>query len=338
MENRSTTSYLRNYYAIGIVVITLMITYLHYSTIQRLQSLHDIYRALYYVPVLFAAIFFGLKGAALTYLLVLILYLPFIYSSWTGVFIFETDRLLHVFLQGIFGGFAGYFVDRDRKNREQLERERYLAGVGQVATTIVHDLKNPLITIRGFSRRILEGKGNVNSAAKEIADSALQMEKIVHDVLDFAKPVKLELKQEDMRNVINRSYDSCKAKAEYHGVDISLNLPSDPVNVISDAFHIERAVINLMNNAIEASRKGQNISVSMARGEKNVIIKVEDEGSGMDKNTLDNLFIPFYTSKSGGTGLGMPISKKIIEAHKGTVDIYSQPGKGTDVTIRLPYG
>jgi two-component system, NtrC family, sensor histidine kinase HydH len=338
MENRNRMSYLRNYYAIWIVVITLMITYLHYSTIPKLQSLHDIYRALYYVPVLFAAIFFGLKGATLTYLFVLIVYLPFIYSSWTGVFIFETDRLLHLFLQGIFGVFAGYFVDRDRKQREELEKERYLAGVGQVATTIVHDLKNPLITIRGFSRRILEGKGNVNTAAQEIADSALQMEKIVYDVLDFAKPVKLELRQEDMRNVINRACDSCKTKAEDQGVDLSLNLPADPVNVTADAFHIERAVVNLINNAIEASRKGQNISVSMAPGEKYLVIRFKDEGSGMDKDTLDNLFMPFYTSKSGGTGLGMPISKKIIEAHKGTIDIYSQPGKGTEVTIRLPYG
>ncbi len=107
------------------------------------------------------------------------LYLPFIYLSWTHSFLFETDRLLHLFLQGLFGFLAGYLVDRDRRNRQQLERERYLAGVGRVATSIVHDLKNPLITIRGFSRRILEGKGDVNRAAQEIADSAIQMEKIV---------------------------------------------------------------------------------------------------------------------------------------------------------------
>ena len=327
----------RKYYILAILVFTIVTTYLHYSTIPALESLHDIYRALYYVPILFGALLYGLRGAALSYLLVLVLYVPFIYLSWTHSFLFETDRLLHLFLQGLFGFLAGYLVDRDRRNRQQLERERYLAGVGQVATTIVHDLKNPLITIRGYSRRILEGKGDVNRAAQEIADSAIQMEKIVRDVLDFAKPVQLGFKQEDMRNVMSKVYDSCKAKAEEQGVDVSLNLPADPVNVTIDAFHIERALVNLINNAIEASRKEQSISVFLSTEEKYLVIRIQDEGSGMDKDTLNNVFMPFYTKKSGGTGLGMPISKKIIEAHKGKIDIYSQPEKGTEVTVRLPY-
>ncbi len=140
-----------------------------------------------------------------------------------------------------------------------------------------------------------------------------------------------------MRNVISKVYDSCKAKAEEQGVDVSLNLPADPVNVTVDAFHVERALVNLINNAIEASRKEQSISVSLSTEEKYLVIRVQDEGSGMDEDTLNNVFMPFYTKKSGGTGLGMPIAKKIIEAHKGKIDIYSQPGKGTEVTVSLPY-
>jgi signal transduction histidine kinase len=148
----------KRYSAIAIFLLILLITYLHYSTFHTLESLHDIYRAFYYLPVFLAALIFGLRGALLTYLLILVLYLPYIYISWTGSHIYEADRLLHLFLQGTLALAAGFLVDRDRRRRGQLEKERYLAGIGQIATTIVHDLKNPLITIIGFSRRILEGK------------------------------------------------------------------------------------------------------------------------------------------------------------------------------------
>lgn len=327
----------KRYFIIAIVAFTLIITYLQYSTIPSLQSLHDIYRSFYYIPVLLGAFLFGLRGAILIYLFVLVLYLPYIYISWTGIFIRETDRLLHISLQGVFAFLAGFIIDRDRRQRDLMEKERYLAGIGQVATTIVHDLKNPLITILGYARRILEGKGNINTAAQTISDAAQNMQKIVHDVLDFAKPVKLELKEEDIRNVIKRACDSCKTKAEGQGVDITIDLPADPVNISIDSFHLERAIVNLVNNAIEASHKGQNIAIVTVPEKNYLVVRIKDKGAGMDKEILQNIFIPFYTKKSGGTGLGMPISKKIIEGHKGKIHVDSQPKMGTEVTIRLPY-
>lgn len=326
----------KKHYIVAIVTLILIITYLHYSTVPRLHSLHDIYRAFYYIPALFAAFLFGLKGAFLTYLLILVLYVPYIYISWTGIFVLEADRLLHLLLQGLISIFAGFFIDRDRRQRDLVEKEQYLAGIGQVATTIVHDLKNPLITILGFTRRIREGKGNIDTATQAITESAQQIQRIVNDVMDFAKPIKLELKEENIRNVINRAYDSCKIKAEGQGVNITIDLPADPVNIAIDSFHLERAIVNLINNAIEASHKGQNIEIVTASEKNYLVIRIKDKGSGMDRETLQNIFIPFYSKKSGGTGLGMPISKKIIEEHKGKIHVDSKPDQGTEVTIRLP--
>jgi signal transduction histidine kinase len=222
-------------------------------------------------------------------------------------------------------------------HREQLQRDHYLANIGQVATTIVHDLKNPLVTILGFARRIKEGKGKTDTAVQEIIDSAENMQKIVHDVLDFAKPLQLELKEDDIKNVIKRAYEFCKVKAEGQGVTISTNLPSKPVNVAVDSFHLERAIANLITNAIEASHKGQNIMVDVIPEKYYLAIRIKDEGSGMDKETLENIFIPFYSKKSGGTGLGMPIAKKIIEGHQGKIYVDSKPVRGTEITMRLPY-
>jgi two-component system sensor histidine kinase HydH len=327
----------KRYSGIAVFLLVVVITYLHYTTVHALESLHDIYRAFYYLPVFIAALIFGLKGAFLTYLLILILYLPYIYISWTGTYVYEADRLLHLFLQGTLAVVAGFLIDRDRRRREQLEKERYLAGIGQVATTIVHDLKNPLITILGFSRRILEGKGRVDTAAQTIMDSAGKMQKIVNDVLDFAKPLKLDLKEEDMREVIKRVYDLCKTKADGQGVSLSVDLPVGPAVISIDAFQLERAVVNLVNNAIEASGREQSIMITAKPEKEYLAVTIRDEGMGMDGETLENIFTPFYTRKGSGTGLGTSISKKIIEEHEGMIYISSQPGTGTEVTIRLPF-
>jgi two-component system sensor histidine kinase HydH len=322
---------------IAIVASISFITYLHYSANHGILALHGIYRELYFIPLLFGALRFGLKGTLITYLFITVLYVPYIFMTWTGVFISELNRLLDILVLGLFAFFAGFLIDRDRRRREQLQREYYLANIGQVATTIVHDLKNPLITILGFAKRIQAGKGNADSAVQEIVDSAEDMQKVVHGVLDFTKPVALELKEEDVRNVIVRVRDLCKTKAEEKGISLSIELPVDSITTAIDSFHMGRALVNLVNNAIEASGKGQDVRISADAGKNMLFIKIQDQGSGMDGETLENIFVPFYTRKSGGTGLGMAIAKKIVDAHKGGISVRSRPKLGTEVMIRLPY-
>ncbi len=326
----------RKYAIIFIVFITLVITYLHYSTVPAILELHDIYMEFYYIPIFLGAVLFGVRGAALAYLFVLVSIVPYIALNWSGDFLTEADTILHLALEGCFALFAGFLIDRDKRRSKQMEKERYLSGLGQAATAIIHDLKNPLITIMGFARRIKEGKGERGDSAQVIIDAAGNMEKIVHDVLDFARPIRLELKEEDFRNIITRACDSCRIKADGGRINISTVLPSEPLSISIDGFNLERALVNIMNNAIEASSEGQNISISATAEKNDLLIRISDNGEGMDRETLDNIFIPFYTKKSRGTGIGMCISKKIIEEHKGRIHLESRRGKGTDVTIRLP--
>jgi two-component system sensor histidine kinase HydH len=327
----------KKYSGIAIVALILFITYLHYSTTHGILELHGIYRELYFIPLLFGALRFGLTGTLITYLFITAVYLPYVFMSWTGVFISELDRVLDILILGLFALLAGFLIDRDRRHRERLQRERYLANIGQVAATIVHDLKNPLTTILGFAKRIQAGKGNSGSAVQEIIDSAEDMQKVVYDVLDFTKPIKLELKEESVRDVIIRVRDICKTKAEEKGITLSIDLPVDSIRTALNSFHMGRALVNLVNNAIEASNKGQDVGISANARRNMLFIKVKDQGSGMNRETLENIFVPFYTRKSRGTGLGMAIVKKIVDAHKGEISIKSQPGLGTEVTIRLPY-
>jgi signal transduction histidine kinase len=327
----------KKYVSIAIVVFVLVITYLHYSTLPNIYSFHDIYKEFYYIPIFLGALAFGLRGAILIYLAVFVFELPFVIEGWTGIFASEVIRLLHLGLQGMFAVFAGYLVQRERKAREGAEKEKDLARIGQVAAAIVHDLKNPLITILGFSKRIKDGKGNADEAVEIIMEAALTMQKIVHDVLDFSRPLQLTLKREDAGEVISGACKFCKAKAVGRGVTLSIEVPDSPLYAEVDRFHMERALVNLVSNAIEASDKGQSVSIGAAKSDNKLTIRIADHGKGMDGETLRNIFVPFYTRKKGGTGLGMPIAKKVAEAHGGAIYVESKPGEGTEVRIELPY-
>lgn len=327
----------RKFYVTAIVASTLLITYLHYSTVSTIHALHDIYREFYYIPVLVGALVFGLKGSVLTYLLIFALYLPYILMNWSYVFISELNNFLHLILQGLFAFFAGFLIERNRRHRDQIEKNRRLADIGQVAASIVHDLKNPLITILGFAQRIQDGKGNTDTAVQAIIDSARNMQRIVFDVLDVAKQFHFTFREEDVRGIINRACDICKTKAEGREVLLSIDLPHDFINISADRHYMERALINILNNAIDASERGQNVFVRAEPEKDCVSIKIKDQGTGMDREVLKNVFTPFYTKKKVGTGIGMPIAKKIIEGHQGRIYIKTQPETGTEVIIELPY-
>jgi two-component system sensor histidine kinase HydH len=325
-----------SWYVVAIVVSGFFISYLHYSTVETVHSLHDIYRELYYLPLLVGALVFGLRGSALTYLFVCALYIPYVVRTWNATAYFETKRLLFLVVAGIVAFLSGFFIDRDRKRKADLERERYLAGLGQVSTAIAHDLKNPLVTILGYARRIRERGEDTAEAAGVIISSADVMQSIVTDVLDFARPIGLEKKEEDAAAVIGRACDFCSEKAGQRRIALVRDIPDTSLIVRLDAVRMQRALVNLVTNAVDASEPGGKVTVGAARGNGRLLITVSDEGAGMDQDTLDNIFVPFFTKKRTGTGLGMSIAKKIVEAHGGKIQLRSGSGKGTQVTIDLP--
>jgi len=325
----------QNYYTATIVSSTLLITYLHHSVFRE-QSPYIILEELYYIPLLIGVLGFGLKGAFLTYLFVSACYLPYFFGSWTITFLDLLDRLLHLLFSGLFVFLAVFLIDRERKNQRKSEINRYLTGLGHAAVSLVHDIKNPLITILGFAKRIKEGKTNIDTAIQMIISSAESMQKIVNGSLDFAKPLELELREEDIVKIVHQARHSCKPKAEEKGVTLVMNTPEHAILVPVNRLYMERAMTNLIDNAIEASSNSQRIIIT-TRSEKNqVVIKLRDYGSGMDQETLENIFVPFYSRKNGGTGLGMAIVKKIIDGHNGKIQVRSRPGRGTEVMIELP--
>lgn len=299
----------KTYYLVAIILFVIFITFLHHLILQK-QSPDVVLEELYYIPILFGAFFFGLKGSLLIFLFASLSYLPFFSGGWATTFLDLMDRILHLLFTGIFAFLAGLLINRDRKLQKQIERDKYLKNIGEVATTIVHDLKNPLLVILGFAKRIFNGKGDIKTAAQIIIESAENMQKVVFDVLDFSKPIKLELKSEDLASVIQKAYNYCKPKADESGISLIINVPDQKVEAQIDAFAFQRALTNLINNSIEASKEGQKVTILLEHRRNNYRIIIKDFGAGMDEETLENIFTPFFTKKSGGTGLGMAIAKK----------------------------
>lgn len=323
----------QNIHITTIVILTVLITYLQFATIWRFPP-HVILKELYYVPLILGVLRFGLKGALATYLFVSAAFSLFFFGATT--FPQLIDRVLHLMFSGLFVVVASLLVERERNKHVKAEQERYFAGIGQAATVIVHDLKNPLISILGFARRIQEAKGDSTLAARTITESALTMQRIVSDVLEFARPMRLDFTKNDVIQSIWRACESCRIKAEENDVDLSMDLPTKSLTCSIDNFQLERALVNLIDNSIDASFRGSKVIVNAADSKNKLTISIKDSGSGMDKETLDNLFTLTYTTKAEGTGFGVPISKKIIEAHGGSILIKSEKDVGTEVIIKLP--
>ncbi|MEO0248656.1 MAG: HAMP domain-containing sensor histidine kinase [candidate division WOR-3 bacterium] len=326
----------KNYYILLIVGSTLLITGLHYMIPQE-RSHPTILEELYYMPILAAAVIFGMRGALLIFGLASLCYLPFFFGAWAGPSRIDfLDRLFHLIFSGLFALFAGFLIERDWRRRDELGRERYLAGIGRAAAEIIHDLKSPLVAIAGFAMRIKEGKGDATQAAQMIVETAQGMEKTAVGLLGFARPVELELKEEAVADILRRVYDVCQEKARHAEVTLNIDMPGEQVMVSLDGLQMQRALTNLVDNAIDASRKGQSVNVRILVEGEHIAIRVRDHGSGMDADTLHNLFVPFYSTKSKGTGLGLATAKKIIDQHQGTIHVESRPGTGTEITVRLP--
>jgi signal transduction histidine kinase len=325
----------KNYYVLIIVMTTLLTTFLQFAVMKKISP-NVVFEELYYLPLLIGVLRFSLQGAFITWLFVSVAYLPFFFAPWTTSFAGYVDRTLHLALSGVVALVVGFLVERARRNRMQVEQEQYLAGIGRVATVIVHDLKNPLISIVGFARRISEGKGDCGQAAQTITESAQTMQRIVNDVLDFAKPMQLDLKDCNLGETINRAVEFCRTKAIARDVTLMVNFPAALITGTMDSFYIERALVNLIDNSVDASPQSIQVTISAAMISNELVITIMDCGPGINRETLEHIFEPFYTTKSAGTGLGMPIAKKIIEEHGGSLAITTRKGVGTEATVRLP--
>jgi len=231
---------------------------------------------------------------------------------------------------------------------EKLLHSTRIATMGEIAAGIAHEVRNPLTSVKLGLNNLAEIVGS-RADAKSVVDDLLteieRLEKVVSNLLTFAKKKKEGRERKDINELIDRALSYVKADIEKFGIDAVRQYDSilPPVEIESD--QMLQVFLNLILNAVQAMDQGGHLELRTRfmsgrgpRGEiqKNIMIEVKDTGKGIPARDIQRIFSPFFTSKEKGTGLGLAMSKRLVEAHGGTIGLKSREGEGTMVTVLLP--
>jgi len=227
-----------------------------------------------------------------------------------------------------------------KKVEERLALTERLTSLGELTAGVAHELRNPLAGIK-INTQILSRKRDFPEMERRLLDSTLEgigkIQKIVDDMLHFAKPKASHFKLEEINEVVEGSLAILQTKLKKGNISLVFVKGESLPKVWIDAHQIQQVLINLMLNAIQAMEKSVSLALRTFSDVKNKLdIEVKDTGVGIPKSHLKKIFDPFFTTKSEGTGLGLSISIKILESHGATIDVTSQEEKGSTFIIHFP--
>ncbi len=223
----------------------------------------------------------------------------------------------------------------------QLVRANKLSSLGELAGSIAHEIKNPLISIQGFAKRIAKSQDTekIGRYARLIDKEAGRLANVLVKLLDFSRTDEPKTEECDLNDIL----DDTVLFMEHHltrfkNVSVDIKKSGPPVIARIDRIHIQQALVNLINNAAQAMPDGGTIRITSGTKDDLGFIAVTDEGIGIDKETIKRIFEPFFTTKprGEGTGLGLSLSKRLIETNGGSITVETQSGKGSTFTITLP--
>lgn len=227
----------------------------------------------------------------------------------------------------------------------QLRHAERLASLGRLVAGVAHEVRNPLATIR--LRVQMCRRDSADPKVKESCVIALEeierLNGIVNRLLNFARPIQLELEPIDLRALVRERIRSFENLAQSHQVQLMTNLPSRNFLTLVDKDRMAQVFDNIIQNALEAmAEQGGTLSVTLASQSKkdeqssDVCVEFQDTGKGMPSTIVGHVFDPFFTTKPSGTGLGLSISHELVRAHGGDIMIESVEGRGTNVRVTIP--
>ena len=222
-----------------------------------------------------------------------------------------------------------------------VRRSERLAALGQLSAGLAHEIRNPLSTIKTSAEMLRKSVDTNVEVAREMAEfissDVDRTNALVTRFLDFARPLAVRLEKADLAQLIDRAVADVEKHSPPLDVCVYKNYAPDIPPFLLDAQLIERVVYNLLMNAAQASPPKASITVKTRQAGDTVEIAVIDRGSGIDPKLLDNIFNPFFTTKSTGVGLGLAIVSKIVDEHGGTITVESEPGSGSVFRVFLPF-
>jgi signal transduction histidine kinase len=231
----------------------------------------------------------------------------------------------------------------EKYHYQQMERADRLASVGEMSTGLAHEIKNPLAGI-GSAVSVLADDYPEDDprrqVVREIVEQIARLDKTATDLLHFGRPSRPEFAYVDINNLVKKTLFFVAQHPEAKNIHRVKELTRDLPYVWADEKQIQQVLFNIIINAIQSMKSGGTLSIQTEavedHGQEKVQISITDTGSGIAEEDLAKIFIPFHTTKNQGTGLGLPISRQLLEQHGGSIAVKSRVGDGTTFTIALP--
>jgi len=344
-----------------LLAAVIAISLFHYFTPTTKPLLHVIFQRCYFLPIIFAAFWFGTRGGLMTAGFVTVAYLPHVILHWQHQATYRMVQLSEILMFFVIGAVAGTLSSRERRQKErffaakekleiayrdlretfdQLRRADRLASLGALSAGMAHEIKNPLASISG-SLEILQSEigqvGKKHEFFLILRKEILRLTGIVDKYLEFARPLPPERRETDMNELVRSVVDLTAKQASGEGVRILSSYAVGMPNMVVDPEQIRQVLLNLILNAIQAMKGPGSITVSTESISGEAILRVRDHGPGLPGDNPHEIFDLFFTTKAGGTGLGLPIAYRLIEQHGGRIEAANHPEGGALFTVHLPY-
>jgi signal transduction histidine kinase len=230
-------------------------------------------------------------------------------------------------------------VEIEHLHRTQMSRAEHLATLGEMATGLAHEIRNPLAGIAGVIEiigRDLPATSPARSVVKDVRQEIARINHIVTDLLQTARPHPPTVRKSDLNTTVEHAVMLGRQQALAKSIEIALHKDSSLPEVEHDSDQIHQVLLNLLLNALQAIDTNGKISVTVKPLGTSAVVEVADNGRGIPPDHLPNIFRPFYTTKGDGTGLGLSLARRIVEDHQGRIDVTSAVGKGTTFAVILP--
>ncbi len=261
----------------------------------------------------------------------------------------ETGRRIQASVDFIYDdhtrmGLGALVTLHDLESVEQIESElelsRRMSAIGRLTAGVGHEVKNPINAIVVHLELLKNKLGGDNAPATrhlEVIDAEIhRLDRVVQTLVDFSRPVELQLREQDLRKVIGDVLALADEELSTRNVKLEGRLPDHPLIANVDADLLKQAAINVIQNGAQAMPNGGKLRVTLQEDRKMAVLRIADEGAGIPPEILEKIFDLYFTTKSGGSGIGLAMTYRILQLHHGSVDVQSTVGRGTEFSLRIP--
>ena len=344
------------------------VTVAHFGTPMEQEWLHDVLRRLYYIPIIVGAFLFGLRGALLTSVVVTALYVP--HAFWmvgphahhhgmisadpTGT----ANKILELVLYNVVALVTGLLVEKERRARrdvehkmvemqameQQLVRSGRLQSLGELTAGLAHEIKNPLASLKAASAIVADEIPATSPRRKMVTILEKEIDRLaalLDRFLAFARPGQLTFARVKLADIVEQAIALVKPQADVRHVALRVDNAAPNLVIQGDADKLTQILLNVLLNAVQFSPEGGHVEV---RHQERVlphgrfaVVSILDEGPGIAAVDRERSFDPFFSTRENGTGLGLAIASRLMDEHKGYIEVANPPGRGgTELLLRFP--